>query len=117
MNDSVAGSYLMGYALHADRSHTDLGAIRAGEKATVRTTVRNIRSRPTTIIGVETSCGCANVNIDALPVELQPGEEHEFVLTIEASKSMSGKPQPITFRVFTDGGGPILTVRYTARVE
>lgn len=110
-------AHLMGYALHADRPHKNIGPIRAGARTTVRMTVRNIRSQPTTIVGVETNCGCAAVNLDTLPMELQPGEKHELVLEVGAADTMKGRRLTVRVRVFTDAPGPILSWQCTAQVE
>lgn len=113
LNASLA--YLQGQSVFVDSPHRNVGEVSPGETREIRFHLKSLVSRPITIIGVETSCGCA-VPADQLPMELAGGEEKELTLMLVTSRAMAGSSFFYTAGVFLDDPGSSLTVSFDGTV-
>lgn len=84
----AAVARMRGEVLYVKSRTIELPTVRAGEKAPVTVTIRNVRSTPVRILGARMSCSCASpMN---LPLTLAPYEEQNLKFEVYTVKSDAG---------------------------
>ena len=107
-------AFLQGYALWASPSSCDLGTISRDTPSYALFTLRNLTSRPVTILGAQTDC-CCWVSSD-LPTTVLPGEEQTLQVQVYPRGLASGKRFEQRLELFLDVAGPRPVLRVTGEL-
>ena len=74
-------AYLRGYPAYIIDRDADLGAVHGGTSRTAAFTLINLDSTSTTIVGLETTCGC--LSAEELPLSIKANTASTLALRIE----------------------------------
>jgi hypothetical protein len=111
---SAAMAYCQGRVLFTASNAQLLGEVPSGETKSVRFRLRNLKARPITVIGAETSCGC--MVLDELPLTFGANEERQFSMRFKAVARDAGKPFDHSAKLFLDVPGTCMVLRVTGFV-
>ncbi len=83
---SIAASlaYARGDRLIVDATNKSFGTLRSNSDGTLVFQIRNLASRPITVLGARSSCTCTAV--ENLPLTIQPRETHPLKIRIRPGK-------------------------------
>ncbi len=110
----VAWAYLRGDALVVFPASVDLGRIPPAERQDFEISVKNIASRPITIIGASSTCTC--LATDGLPKTIDAGQSVTLKARVVAPRDKPEFAQVLTY--YTDSPeSPKLAVRVQAIVS
>ncbi len=107
--------YLKGMKIVAEPTVFHVAAGRAGEVRNASFQVRNLTSKPITVLGARTSCSC--VATESLPILIPPGSEKTFGATLRLDGASNERIDQSVQYVTDLTDQPLVNVRITGSVS
>lgn len=105
----AAVAYFRGSTLFVEVVYQKVSPVEAGEVGSASFRIQNLRSKPVTVFGVQTSCSCTSA--DSLPLIIPPGQDRTMWFRVATYEDQAHKNLTETAVLLYDPSGPAVNLR------
>lgn len=106
---------LAGRALVVESGRIDCGDILPGNDAVATFRVKNVRRRPVTIVGLDSSCDCSTLR--SLPLRLLPGQSAALPIQVDVGPNAAAGRKQVVARLMLDSPSAPIEFHTTLRIR